>query len=168
MRAEVRRILKAAGATAVFVTHDQAEALSLADDVGVMMDGRILQCADAQTVYRRPANPAVARFVGEANIFPGRLDDATFGCAAGRFPYTGSGAPTAMLLRPEDLEIHPDGDLHADAGTIEYYGHDVLLHGTLGDGARVLIRLLSTSGFPAPGSDLTLRVRPGVRPHFFD
>ncbi|HRE28922.1 MAG TPA: spermidine/putrescine ABC transporter ATP-binding protein, partial [Anaerolineales bacterium] len=68
MRADVRRILKQAGATALLVTHDQEEALSLADEVAVMEAGRIAQIGAPQEIYLRPATRAVASFVGDANL----------------------------------------------------------------------------------------------------
>ncbi|MDE2640746.1 MAG: ABC transporter ATP-binding protein, partial [Chloroflexota bacterium] len=73
VRAEVRAILKRAGAAAVFVTHDQEEAFSLADRVGVMWEGRVAQLGTAAEIYRRPATRAVAEFVGDPDFLPGRL-----------------------------------------------------------------------------------------------
>ena len=74
VRGEVREALRAAGATALLVTHDQEEALSLADTVAVMRGGRIVQAADPQTLYRDPVDAEVAAFVGEAVLLEGRLD----------------------------------------------------------------------------------------------
>ena len=71
MRGEVREALRAAGATALLVTHDQEEALSLADTVAVMRGGRIVQAADPQTLYRDPVDAEVAAFVGEAVLLDG-------------------------------------------------------------------------------------------------
>ncbi|MBC8075555.1 MAG: ABC transporter ATP-binding protein, partial [Chloroflexales bacterium] len=68
VRSEVRRILQAAGATVLFVTHDQEEALSLADQVAVMLEGRILQVGRPATIYERPTTREVAAFVGAANF----------------------------------------------------------------------------------------------------
>ena len=73
VRAEVRAILKRAGAAAVFVTHDQEEAFSLADRVAVMWEGRVAQVGTPSEIYRRPATRAVAAFVGDADFLPGRL-----------------------------------------------------------------------------------------------
>lgn len=71
MRGEIRRIVKDSGATAVYVTHDQEEAFSMADRIAVMNAGRIVQVGTPQEIYRRPANRFVADFVGEANFLPG-------------------------------------------------------------------------------------------------
>jgi iron(III) transport system ATP-binding protein len=85
LRVETRQAVAAAlrrtGATAVLVTHDQAEALSMGDAVGVLRDGRLVQVAAPETLYRRPADIALARFLGEAVVLPGEAGGAT-GCRA--------------------------------------------------------------------------------------
>jgi iron(III) transport system ATP-binding protein len=75
VRADVQRICRAAGTTAILVTHDQDEALSMADRVAVLRDGKIVQYAAPQDLYTRPADPALARFVGDANLLDGQLVD---------------------------------------------------------------------------------------------
>jgi len=82
MRAEIRRIQQTLGITSVYVTHDQAEAMTLSDRIVVMNNGRIAQIGTAQQIYRRPANAFVADFIGTANflsaqivgVSPGRLN----------------------------------------------------------------------------------------------
>jgi iron(III) transport system ATP-binding protein len=73
VRADVQQICHAAGTTAILVTHDQDEALSMADRVAVLRDGRIVQYAAPQDLYMRPADAALARFIGEANLLEGQL-----------------------------------------------------------------------------------------------
>ena len=128
VRVEMREILTNAGATAVFVTHDQEEALSLADEVAVMMGGTIAQKAAPEDLYHNPATPEVARFVGEANFLRGTAREGCVRCALGEIPascpYNGE---VEAMLRPEALRLtaSPDGD-----GTVvgrEFYGHDQLL-----------------------------------------
>ena len=75
VRGEVREILRRAGVTALFVTHDQEEALSLADRVAVMCDGRIAQVGTPEEVYGRPESRWVAEFLGEADVLPGTVSD---------------------------------------------------------------------------------------------
>jgi iron(III) transport system ATP-binding protein len=75
VRADVQQICRAAGTTAILVTHDQDEALSMADRIAVLRDGRIVQYAAPQDLYTRPADPALARFVGDANLIDGQLTD---------------------------------------------------------------------------------------------
>jgi iron(III) transport system ATP-binding protein len=109
LRVEVREILRGAGATALLVTHDQAEALEISDRVAVMRAGRIEQVTTPDELYLRPANRFVARFVGEANLLAGEVRDGEVQTLAGRFP-TGNGAPAdgsraEVLLRPEQLQM---------------------------------------------------------------
>ena len=84
LRTEVRALLRAEGVTGILVTHDQAEALSVADYVAVMRAGEILQFGRPEDVYRRPATPWVAGFVGEAVFLPGVWTDGAVHCALGR------------------------------------------------------------------------------------
>jgi iron(III) transport system ATP-binding protein len=73
MREEIRRLCKSAGLTTIYVTHDQKEALAIADRIAVMQAGRILQIGTPTEVYRRPRSRAVATFIGETNVFRGRV-----------------------------------------------------------------------------------------------
>jgi iron(III) transport system ATP-binding protein len=109
LRGEVREILRAAGATAVFVTHDQAEALEVSDRVAVMRAGRIEQISTPDELYLRPANRFVAGFVGEANLLPGQVRHGEVITAVGRFRAPAGtladGARAEVLLRPEQLHM---------------------------------------------------------------
>src|SRR5207245_2352116 len=73
MQLELRALQRRLGITAVYVTHDQEEALTLSDRVAVMNDGRIAQCAEPSEIYRSPANRFVAEFIGRVNLLPGRI-----------------------------------------------------------------------------------------------
>jgi iron(III) transport system ATP-binding protein len=87
MRVEIRRICKAAGVTAIYVTHDREEALSTADRIAVMAGGRLAQVGTPRQVYGQPASTAVATFLGDANLLPGMVRDAdTAMCALGVLP----------------------------------------------------------------------------------
>jgi iron(III) transport system ATP-binding protein len=116
MRAEIRRIQKRAGITAVYVTHDQAEALSMADRIAVMNAGRIEQLGTPREIYTRPASVFVAGFIGETNFTDGRIVDAagervTVDTPLGRLvgvPANGSlgaGASVTCSIRPESLRL---------------------------------------------------------------
>ena len=146
VRTQMREILTDAGATAIFVTHDQEEALSLADEVAVMLDGTISQQAPPEALYHRPANRAVAEFVGEANFLPGRMEGERFVCDLGAIPAIGAGPggdeEAEAMLRPESLKLLPPGHPLSGGEAIvvrrQFYGHDQLVELRLADSGRTL------------------------------
>ena len=111
LRVEVREILRSAGATAVFVTHDQAEALEISDRVAVMRAGRIEQVSTPDELYLRPVNRFVAGFVGEANLVRGDVHGEEVHTLVGRFRaapgFLAHGTRMDVLLRPEQLHMVP-------------------------------------------------------------
>jgi len=111
LRREVRDILRAAGATTVFVTHDQSEALEISDRVAVMRAGRIEQISSPDQLYLRPVNRFVAGFVGEANLLTGEVRHGEVQTLVGRFRASGDalvdGTLAEVLLRPEQLHMLP-------------------------------------------------------------
>jgi ABC-type Fe3+/spermidine/putrescine transport system ATPase subunit len=150
VRQEVREILVAAGVTALFVTHDQEEALSLADHVAVMRDGRIEQVGTPEEVYGRPASRWVAEFLGEADVLPGTVEDGWVECELARVPAEGVGSGEAeVLVRPESvaLSIGPaaGGRTQVEGVVVEreFFGHDQLVHVELPSGRRLRSRSLS-------------------------
>ncbi|MFI0486596.1 ABC transporter ATP-binding protein [Actinomadura sp. 9N215] len=132
VRADVRAALRATGATAVLVTHDQQEALSVADLVAVIHEGRVAQCGAPQEVYSRPASPWVAGFVGDAVLLPGTASNGTATTALGtielRAPAEAPGDGT-VILRPEQLRLtEPTGTTPGGTVTdVRYYGHDAMI-----------------------------------------
>ncbi|WAZ26042.1 ABC transporter ATP-binding protein [Streptomyces cinnabarinus] len=132
VRADVRTALSLSGATAVLVTHDQQEALSTADVVAVVRDGRVAQCDTPQQLYRRPADPWVAGFVGDAVLLPATArTNGTAETALGPVPLaqdTGSGTGT-VLLRPEQLQLTDpaSGVVHGTVTDVRFYGHDAMI-----------------------------------------
>jgi iron(III) transport system ATP-binding protein len=152
LRFDVMRILREQHATTVFVTHDQQEALSVADLAGIINGGQIKQFASPEILYTRPADPSIARFLGEANIVQGTASadavDTAFGHLAlvdGSSPPAG---PAVVLIRPEQISLQPhDGKPCGPGQTTgqvihrEYYGHDcVVLVGTGGDEHPLRVR----------------------------
>ncbi len=120
MRSEIRRICKEFGLTAIYVTHDQKEALSMADRIAVLHAGRLAQVGTPEELYRRPASAFVAGFVGETNLIPGTIAFASgenhyirtaFGDLAGRIvspDWTPAvGDPVTLSIRPECLCLSP-------------------------------------------------------------
>jgi iron(III) transport system ATP-binding protein len=121
LRDEVRRLLTDLGITGVLVTHDQQEALAFGHRVGVMRAGRLEQLGPPEEIYARPANPWVARFVGEATLLPAELHGTTAETALGRIniAVTESG-PGTVMLRPEQVTIAAGSA--ATVRTVDYLG----------------------------------------------
>ena len=162
VRGEVRAILKAAGMTCVFVTHDQEEALSLADEVAVMFDGQIAQCAAPEMLYHQPVSRAVAAFVGEANFLPGEAAGDTAHCALGPVPLAEpAGGPVDLLIRPEDLRLNGEG-VPALVVWREFYGHDQRAGLRLADDT-VLVARLDARQSVTPGVPTRVSLRAPVR-----
>jgi putative spermidine/putrescine transport system ATP-binding protein len=111
LREEIKRIQTEVGTTTLFVTHDQEEALAVADRVGVMRSGRLEQLGPPAEVYRTPATAFVADFVGLSNRLPGNVADGHIDVLGTRLPLVSpdekSGAQTA-LVRPESVDVIPD------------------------------------------------------------
>jgi iron(III) transport system ATP-binding protein len=140
VRREVRQILTAAGTTAVFVTHDQEEALAMSDHVAVMRHGSVVQVGRPTELYRRPADAWTARFLGDADLFEGNASGGLVTVGAGTFP-TGLDGAVTVMIRPETVRLAPDP---AGAGLVqdrEYYGHDQLVTVVLPDGSRLRSRI---------------------------
>lgn len=161
VRAEVRAILKAAEATAVFVTHDQEEALSLVDEVAVMLDGRIHQLGSPQELYRQPASRAVAEFIGDANFIDGVSDgrriETELGTLEAQISIKGK---VDVLIRPENVEISPappSDNAHRIRRQL-FFGHDQLVTVQIGHGRTLDVRLGPAYHF-AIGQPVTLRVK---------
>jgi iron(III) transport system ATP-binding protein len=163
VRSEVRSILSEARATAVFVTHDQEEALSLADRVAVMRAGRVLQVGEPAALYARPTDRFVATFVGDADLIPGRAEDGAVATAVGRLVAAGDGADRALTgdvevaLRPERVRLRLDGSGQGVVRGITYFGHDQLVEVGLEDGARVRSRMGPVRSFE-PGDRVSVAV----------
>jgi iron(III) transport system ATP-binding protein len=160
LRAEVRQILRQAGATVIFVTHDQEEAFSLADEVAVMIDGQLVQTGSPYQLYRQPKNRAVATFLGHANFLTGQALAGQVTCELGVLPAVGQAAgPVEVMLRPEDIALSNDGSGLAEIIEREYFGHDQLVTVRLASGTQLYSRLLGSEGEFAPGQRVSLRVR---------
>lgn len=159
VRAEVRQILRQAGVTAVFVTHDQEEALSMADEIAVMMNGKILQTGAPQAVYRRPVSREVATFLGEANFLRGRADGSQAVCEIGRLPMNEDVAGEIdILIRPEDLAITTGPGGTAEIVDVEFFGHDELVELRLESGRKLLSRQWGACGSLEVGRRVNLHV----------
>jgi iron(III) transport system ATP-binding protein len=169
LRRDVRAALRADGATAVLVTHDQGEALSMADQVAVMRAGRIIQTGPPAAVYREPADAWVAGFVGEAVLLPALVEGARARTPLGELPVAGAAAGAAtVFLRPEQLQLLPPGAADGVAATVlrhDYHGHDALLLVRLDDGSEVPARVFDFAAVGAPqvGQRIAVRVLGAAR-----
>lgn len=130
LRSEMRSFIKQLQAhfniTTIFVTHDQSEAMEIADRIAIIFDGRIAQFDTPNTLYHAPVNPDVARFMGGANILEGTVvADNWLGTPVGRLKLVGpeklkTGTPAQVMIRNESLTLHPKNPgNHALKGTIE-------------------------------------------------
>ena len=150
LRDEVASILHEAGVTALFVTHDQAEALSIAETVAVMREGRIEQVGTPEEIYSRPASRWVAGFLGEIEIVPGDARDGRVRCELGTVGTDGDvSGEVDVLVRPESVAIGvsgPQDAAEAEVVSRRFYGHDQLLELRLASGVTVRSRRF---GFPS-------------------
>ncbi len=172
VRTDVQRVLRSTETTAVLVTHDQDEALSLADQVAVLRDGRVAQCGPPDVLYRHPADPAMARFVGDANLLEGTVRRGSALTLFGELPLRGDGsplpdgAPVLVLVRPEQIDVSVGADEPGLAGRVvesHYYGHDAVITVDAGQDHPTRIRA-RLAGRPAiaTGARVTLRTAGSV------
>jgi putative spermidine/putrescine transport system ATP-binding protein len=131
MRAEVRRIHSMLGCSTVYVTHDQEEALSLADRILVLIDGQMRQLGTPEELYSSPASPDVAEFMGYRNLLDsaavasdGLVVVSVAGASLRGTPQGTVGARAVVAIRPEDLVPTPDGPIAATVEIAEYHGRD--------------------------------------------
>jgi iron(III) transport system ATP-binding protein len=177
LRGDVREILRAAGTAAVFVTHDQDEALTLGDRMAVMVRGRVEQVDVPEVVYGEPATPFVSTFVGTANLVHG---DARDGFAVTRFGavrLVGQGSAGhrgrgLVVLRPEHLEVleAPDGPADSAAWRVlrrRFSGTEILYEVASGDGERLWVEAGHAVRRLRLGDAVNLRLR-AIETVFFE
>jgi putative spermidine/putrescine transport system ATP-binding protein len=156
LREEIRRLQLDLGITTIFVTHDQEEALSIADKVAVLRDGRLEQCGPPAEVYDRPATPFVAEFVGTMNHLAGRVSGDQVHVLGQVLPLDGA-APAEpdvdVLIRPEAVGVTPADEGRAEVVAASFRGASVRLRVTL-DGGEILADV--------PGHEAA-RLTPGTR-----
>jgi iron(III) transport system ATP-binding protein len=168
-RQAVTAALSAAGATALLVTHDQSEALSVGDQVAVLRDGRLVQVADPRTLYRSPADPQLAQFVGDAVLLPGIAQSGHVRCSLGVLPLA-PGAPDGpvdVLVRPEQILLAsgPNASgVRARVVDVTFYGHDASVSLRLSDRDPPILLTARVAGHvtPWPGAEVGLTVEGAV------
>lgn len=166
VRSEIVEVLRRSGATTLWVTHDQQEALSCADTVALLLDRRIAQCGAPVELYRSPSSRQVAEFVGEAVHLSGVASGGTVAgsfveCALGRLATTSThDGKVTVILRPEQLELDESNNGTAPRGTVvasRFYGHDGEIDVRLSNGEIVVARLHARL-LPQVGAEVALRV----------
>ncbi len=166
VRAEVRGVLTEAKATAIFVTHDQEEALSMADELAVMADGRVLQVGTPHQVYGAPASKKVAVLVGESNFLPGMVSGGRATTVLGAIAAPGlADGPVEVMVRPESLIVERSADGGSLVEDAEFYGHDQLVKARLRDGTPLNVRLLGPRPDLEVGAEVEVKLAGKV--HFF-
>jgi putative spermidine/putrescine transport system ATP-binding protein len=142
MRAEIRRIHELIGSATIYVTHDQEEALSLADRIVVMQDGRVRQVGTPEELYARPAHSDVAEFMGYRNLIPSQVASGgavTVGGASfhGTPIEQVSDGKGVVAIRPDDLRVATDGALTATVESAQYHGDCFYCSGKANDGSEI-------------------------------
>jgi iron(III) transport system ATP-binding protein len=172
LRDDLRRIIKQTGVTAVYVTHDQAEAVVLGDRIGVMRDGKLLQMASADEIYNRPADLFVARFTGASSLLAGRVlarngEFATLEAGGQRLTALmparlDAGAAVRIAVRPENVRLGEDGVRGTDnrftarVAARRYQGTQTIY------GGRLEALELGTHARHAIGSDVDVVLPPAL------
>ena len=173
LRVEIRRVVDRLGITAVYVTHDQEEALSISDRVAVMSDGAIQQVGRPMEVYLTPATRVVADFIGTTNHLVGRparngMLEAEGHLVAGAVPVGSEGQGRCVVcVRPEHLELFPDDHADGASGTIVFHsflGQSVRANVETGSGVVLVVDVPTTDWLDRAlsiGERVVWRIRPG-------
>ena len=164
LRVEIDSLLKRLAITAIYVTHDQSEAMALGDRIVVMSHGRVAQIGTPREIYYDPATSFVADFIGSMNRIPGRLRNGHFETAGGSLPWTGPETQLEeVLFRPENAKI-------TALDSAQLRGR-VAAAFFLGDRTRLIVEGLGPAGVVietserrefAPGEDIGLAIEPGT------
>ena len=170
-RAELRRLQRSLGVTTVYVTHDQEEAMTMADRMALFIEGRVVQVGTPKEIFTRPASVAVAGFIGTPpmNLLPGRAEGGQVRIGDISLPVASStrassGADVVLGVRPGDLRIGGDG-LPATVEFVEDFG-DSAIANIQANGQRVKARVEADAGL-SEGQSIRLSFTPGAA-HLFD
>jgi putative spermidine/putrescine transport system ATP-binding protein len=140
LRFEIDQLLRRLGITAIYVTHDQAEAMALGDRIVVMEQGRVAQVGRPRDIYQRPATRFVAEFIGTMNRLTGHVEDGAFVTAAGRIPWPGApAAASEVLFRPEDVTVTDGASTNAAGAGGAHLAATVEAVFFLGDRTRLFL-----------------------------
>ena len=174
MQLELKALQREVGITFVFVTHDQEEALTMADRIAVMHEGALLQVGKPEEIYEQPANRFVADFIGRTNLLEGTVESADVVCLTNgsRIPATSNhavGAPVAVSVRPERAHLHRRGEAPDDRPSVDgrlegvtYLGN-ALVHTVALDWMKIEVRAENRSNaeVASVGDDVSVSWEPG-------
>ncbi len=169
IRVEVKDILACAGATVIFVTHDQEEAFFMGDRVGVMNAGQLEQIDTPEAIFHRPATPFVAQFVGIADFLAGEVQDRAIATELGRLPLRQElpdGTKMKVMVRPDFIDIRPAAD---GAGVIVdrvFQGINYLYRVQLPSGATIQCQQHHNRTYPV-NTRVTIKINPGHNLAYF-
>ncbi|WP_027134929.1 ABC transporter ATP-binding protein [Geminicoccus roseus] len=166
MRTELVKLHRRVGRTIIHVTHDQIEAMTMADRICIMHDGKVAQVGAPMDVYRNPADTFVATFTGSPsmNLIPGRIEDGLVHFAGTSLPFQAQArsGPVTAGFRPEDLSLEPRPDglpIQASVVAVETLGADAILVAGLKEGQEIEMRVPAETRLP-PGSAVTIHLDP--------
>lgn len=163
MQDELRRLHHIVGGTFVFVTHDQGEALALANRIAVMEAGRVVQTGGPEDIYRRPATRFVSTFIGEANVLTAERRAGTVHLPWGEtLPSQGLDGRLSVVIRPEHIALRAPGDCHGVVRDIVFLGSFVKLQVRMADGHELRVHLPehSMATVPKVGDRVSIDWRP--------
>ncbi|MFT4271899.1 MAG: ABC transporter ATP-binding protein [Pantoea sp.] len=144
MQMEIKRIHRESGATIIFVTHDQEEALALSDRICLMNEGKIAQIDTPEAIYQQPNSTFVAEFIGLSNILQGEVQNGSLVTPQGAFALPGMAASgnAALVIRPEHIQLCSADQalLHGKISERIYAGSETRVVVTLANGARFIVR----------------------------
>jgi ABC-type Fe3+/spermidine/putrescine transport system ATPase subunit len=159
MQAELRRIHRSLGGTFVFVTHDQEEALGLANRIAVMEGGRIVQEGGPQEIYRHPTTRFVSTFIGDANLLEGQRSNGMVELGCGwRFSSPGREGKVNVVIRPEAMHVNGTGNVTGTLLDTVFLGAFTKLQLQLSDGSEIAVHLpgMGSEPLPQPGAQVTI------------
>ena len=170
VRDETIRTLRAEGATVLWVTHDQEEALANSDQVAVLLEGRIRQVAAPSDLYAHPSDKQTAEFVGDVVVLKGNTSSnaSTVKCALGELALSETASADGevhVVVRPEQMQVSSSATSNSVSGEVvatKFFGHDGLVHARLASAEIVIVRV-QADALPVVGSQVHISVRGPVR-----
>jgi putative spermidine/putrescine transport system ATP-binding protein len=159
LRDELAVLLREFDITAIFVTHDQDEAMAIADRVAVMSHGRVVQSGTPEDLYRNPTSSFVAGFVGNAMTLSGRIDGKTLHLEGGKLTLPKEGDGHTVFVRGENVQIVETGPLQGTVETVTFLGTHYRI-GISGISSHVIASIHSAHQAPKVGEKINVAITP--------